>query len=77
VGQFQVAEDDHEDIDHVRDEGSNTQGGDGVEGRHGDEGGGKRGAKRNRESDYTVVDDEIISPALYVTCFVFHAPDDN
>ncbi|KIM74459.1 hypothetical protein PILCRDRAFT_14367 [Piloderma croceum F 1598] len=64
-GQFQVAEDDQncEDIDHVRDEGSNTPGSDGVEGGRGEKGSGKRGAKRNGESDHTVVEDEIISPA--------------
>jgi hypothetical protein len=51
----------------VRDEGSNTQGGNEVEGGPGKKDSGKQGAKRGGESDRTVVDDEIISSASYVT----------
>jgi hypothetical protein len=60
----------------VRDEGSNTRGGNEVEGE-GKKGSGKQGAKRDGESDRTVVDDEIISLASYVMCFVFHALNDS
>ena len=74
AGQFQVAADvqNHEDIDHMHDEESDTQGGDGVEGGRVIQGSGKQGAKRSGESNRRVIDDEIISPASYVAYFVCH-----
>ena len=80
AGQFQVeVEDDQnpEDIDHVHDKGSDTQRGDVVEGGRGEKGSGKRGTKRDGENGLGVVDDEIISPASYVACFVCHPLNDN
>ena len=57
----------------MRDERSNTPGGNEVEGGRGKKGSGKQGPKRGGESDRTVVDDEINSLASYVMFFVFHA----